>query len=98
MTMHIPEFIGPMAIPRFPETRREMLFRLINEAAAIHGVAPHRVAGPERDAPAVRARQGVYLALREAGWTLPQIGKAMNRDHTTVMSGIAAAQARRAEA
>ena len=98
MTMHIPQFVGPMAIPRFPETRREFLARSITEAATAHGVAPHRVAGPDRDRPAAQARQDVYLALREAGWTLPQIGKAMNRDHTTVMSGIAAAQARRAEA
>ena len=98
MTMHIPEFVGPMSIPRFPETRREFLARAITEAATAHGVAPHRVAGPDRDRPAAQARQDVYLALREAGWTLPEIGRALKRDHTTVLHGIAEAQKRRAEA
>lgn len=99
MTMHIPEFIGQLTMPEYPATPAEQLRRAIERAAADHLVSAGQIKSRRRGTASVSdARQDVYLALREAGWTLPRIGRALGRDHTTVMDGIARAKERRAEA
>lgn len=40
-------------------------------------------------------RQTVMLLASEAGFSNPQIGRFLGRDHTTVLSGVRAARARR---
>lgn len=47
--------------------------------------------GPVRSASVARARQFAMLLLRERGLSYPEIGRALNRDHTTVMAGEQAA-------
>lgn len=46
--------------------------------------------------PLVHDRHEFMLRLREAGWSLPKIGRLLFRDHTTVLHGVAQAEARRA--
>lgn len=106
MTMHptfparlsLPTFSGPMSLPAFPETRREMLARVTVEVAARHGVLPHLISGPGRERPVAHARQDVYLALSDAWWPVHIIAKMMGRDPATVVYGIRKAAERRVEA
>lgn len=98
MTMHIPTFTGPMTLPVFPTSRRELLLRVIAERADHHIVARRSIWSRSRNRRAAHARQDVWLDLHEAGWTLKEIAAPFGRDHTTVMHGIKAARARRAEA
>ncbi len=53
--------------------------------------------GPRRAAPLARPRQLTYLLLRDFCplRSLPEIARAMKKDHTTVMHGIKAARIRR---
>ena len=65
--------------------------RQIVEAAALrHGVALRDILGPGRTQAAAFARQEVMYQARLTGLSLHQIGRALGRDHTTVMAGIAA--------
>ena len=66
-------------------------------ARAIEGtpVTAAEILGRSRTAPVAHARQRVMLMLREAGWSYWRIAHALGRDHTTVIRGIRAAQARR---
>lgn len=57
-------------------------------AAAEAGLTLNEIRGPRRDRVAYRARQVAYAACRDAGFTLSQIGKFANRDHTTVLNGL----------
>ena len=83
-----------MSIPRFADPPAEVLRRAINRAAEHHGVTAAEIKGRSRLGSVVAARQDVFLLLREAGWSFPRIGRAMSRDHTTVMHGVAVAEAR----
>ena len=56
-------------------------------AAAANGVPVAAVKGRDLHADVCRARKQVYAVLRAAGWSLPQIGRFVGRDHTTVRSG-----------
>lgn len=60
--------------------------RYADEVAFWHGVAPRDVLAVRRGTPAVCvARADVMRRLRCAGYSLPQIGRWMHRDHTTVL-------------
>ena len=87
-----------MSIPRFADSSADVLRRAISRAAEHHGVTVAEIKGRSRLGPAAAARQDVFLALREAGWSFPRIGRAMGRDHSTVMHGVAVAEARSMEA
>ncbi len=63
--------------------------------AAVFDVPVAMILSQRRDAPTATARQTVYFVLRERmGWTLPEIGRFMNRDHTTVLHGCRTAHQR----
>lgn len=48
-----------------------------------------RLLGERRAREIARPRQiAMWLAVRATGSSLPQIGRALNRDHTTVLHGI----------
>ena len=81
-----------MSIPRFADSPADVLRRAISRAAEHHGVTVAEIKGRSRLGPVVAARQDVFLALREAGWSFPRIGRAMGRDHSTVMHGVARAR------
>lgn len=58
---------------------------IIRAVAARHKLQPHDILGPDRFGHFVEARRETMIRLREAGYSYPQIGKFLNRDHTTVV-------------
>lgn len=67
---------------------------LVLAVAAAHRVAPADMLGTGRARQPSRSRQALWVELRALGWSLPEIGAVMNRDHTTVLYGIRAAVGR----
>lgn len=61
---------------------------LIEDVAKLYRTVPTEVMGRGREARIANARHTVYWSLREAGLSLPAIGRVMDRDHSTVLSGI----------
>ena len=57
-------------------------------ASMKHGVPVWSIFGPRKEARIVRARWDAWALARAAGWTLPEIGRAFNRDHTTILHGL----------
>ena len=66
-----------MSIPRFADSPADVLRRAINRAAEHHGVTVAEIKGRSRLGHVAAARQDVFLALREAGWSFPRIGRAL---------------------
>lgn len=60
---------------------------IVKEASALFNVHPRDLMGNYRFRFVARARQALYLALRRRGWSYPQIGRFMNRDHSSVIYG-----------
>lgn len=62
--------------------------RFVAAACRRLGVSPARLRSPRRDTRAVDARCVVAKLLRDGGWglSLPEIGRLLNRDHTTVIN------------
>lgn len=62
---------------------------ILNTAAEFFGVPMPELTGRSRSAKVALPRQIVMYVMREElGTSLPQIGQALDRDHTTVMHGI----------
>lgn len=57
-------------------------------AARRHGVTVEEMRSRSRLAHLVAARVEAWRILRAQGWSLPAIGKAADRDHTTVMAAL----------
>lgn len=49
-------------------------------------IHPAEIRGKSRDARIVQARVMIAQRMRDNGYTLPRIGRILNRHHTTVMS------------
>ena len=79
------------ALAEFEAAGTTLKSAAISRAAEHHGVTVAEIKGRSRLGHVVAARQDVFLALREAGWSFPRIGRAMGRDHSTVMHGVARA-------
>ena len=58
-----------------------MLYQMCHEL----GVSVWRVRSRSRDRKLVMVRRDIAHRLREAGHSFPAIGKALNRDHTSIM-------------
>ncbi len=65
---------------------------IIAIAADMTAVRPEVIKGRSRNGPVIRIRQACYLIAREQGWSYPEIGNRMDRDHSTVVHGCATAQ------
>tara|TARA_R100001086_G_C11810163_1_gene251305 strand:- start:513 stop:962 length:450 start_codon:yes stop_codon:yes gene_type:complete len=64
---------------------------LIDRASAIYGVSPAAILGPRRTFRYVRARHWVFhWALAAGRSSASEIGRRMNRDHSSVLYGAAA--------
>lgn len=61
------------------------LLELVDERAKAHHVTRTDVLGRSRTKSVAAARQAVYRGLRERGLSYPEIGRLLDRDHTTVM-------------
>jgi chromosomal replication initiator protein len=74
------------------------LDRIVRETAGFFGVSPDDLRGPARGRALVHARQmAMYLCRELTPLTLISIGRAFDRDHTTVMHAVQRIQARIAE-
>ena len=63
--------------------------RIINETALEHGIPRQRLLSPDRTQYTVRIRQLAMWRCRQAGVSLPVIGRYFgNRDHTTVLHAV----------
>lgn len=67
--------------------------RYVRLSAAVYGTTAKKVRGDCRDALNVRARHAVMRRLHEDGFSFAQIGRWMNRDHTTVLHAVRKARA-----
>jgi len=57
----------------------------ISAMAEARGYSLDELKSHKRNTRIVRARDEIALYLRQQGWSLAQIGKAVNRDHTSVL-------------
>lgn len=71
---------------------------IIAEVASFHGMEPRAITGRRRTPRVVLARQHAYAVVkaRRPHLSLPAIGRAFGRDHSTVVWGIRAHEARMA--
>lgn len=58
---------------------------VLRVAGSIYGVDPEAIVGRSRSATVVRARVCAYRMLRRLGWSFPEIGRLVNRDHSSVL-------------
>lgn len=68
--------------------------RVIRDVAAERRVGANLIRGNRRFPHVVEARQDVMWRLRRLGYSFPEIGYALNRDHATVMFGCRRHEAR----
>lgn len=73
---------------------RPSITEMLREEAVRSGLAFADLKGEARRQDIAHARQRVMLRASRAGFSAPQIGRVMGRDHTTVLHGISAALAR----
>lgn len=74
------------------ELERRQLLQPINTILSREGVLIEEVLGDSRHKPIARARHQIWLWIRqEKGWSYPAIASLFNRDHTTIMAGVAKA-------
>lgn len=78
-----------------PRTVNDQIRAILAEAERLTGVPLDRIAGHSRRRGDVRVRKAVYLAIRRLpeAPSLPEIGEALDRDHSTILSGIRSAEA-----
>ena len=74
--------------------KRNPLTAIIEQVASEYEVEPDDLGGPSKLGLFVRPRHEVMRRARESGFSLSEIGRALNRDHTTVMHGIKRAKKR----
>ncbi len=72
-------------------TRQDVVAALVAEFGSHRGVGLDEVLSKGKSKVVFEVRARCMRAARERfGWSYPEIGKAFNRDHTTVMSAIKA--------
>jgi chromosomal replication initiation ATPase DnaA len=62
--------------------------RVIENAARAWSVPVAELLGPGKRQRLCWARWSAMGALSDMGWSTPAIGRALNRDHTTVLYGL----------
>lgn len=60
----------------------------IERASAVTGIPVSDLRGPSRVRDICLIRWAAMAAMRSKGMTYPAIGRAMHRDHTTVINGV----------
>ena len=82
----------PLMERHWKSERSVTVDRCIARAAEAYEVRPARIAGKGRERQEVRARWHAARLMRDEGLSLPQIGAALNRHHTTIMHALKASQ------
>lgn len=89
-----PRFEWPDVATATGETARPDPFRwrrILAEVAKAHGLTTADLIGQRRARHVIRARQEAYHRLyRETKLSLPEIGRRMKRDHTSILHGVRA--------
>lgn len=83
-------------VPQHDPASKPLAVRdIIRVTEALCGLSPGSLAGPCRKRPLVLARHAAMLVARHGtDKSLPQIGRAFRRDHTSVIHGLRAATIR----
>lgn len=69
-------------------TPREKIHAAINDIAEPHGCTVEDILGPSRLKHLVGVRRLCILMLREQGYSTNEIGRLMNRCHTTIVHAL----------
>jgi chromosomal replication initiation ATPase DnaA len=69
-------------------TPRQKNLNDIAEIAEEHGYTIHDILGPSRLMHLVSVRRKCMVMLREKGYSTTEIGRIMNRNHTTVVHSL----------
>lgn len=80
------------------ENRNPIVAEIVSAVSLHSGVSEVAIYGPARHGKVAHARQLVMYVAHRQGLSLPVIGKALSRDHTTVLHGVRAEKKRRGEA
>ena len=59
--------------------------QVLEQVCAVFGVSRRELLGPSRLGRVLLPRQLAMYLLRQAGWSLPQLARAFDRDHATVL-------------
>lgn len=96
----VPQFAGDLT-DRTEEAKARLsapilrMSEITAQIASAHLLTVTEMRGKSRERHIAWPRQEAMLAMVEEGFSLQQIGRFLNRDHTTVMTGARAAKARR---
>lgn len=66
---------------------------IIRAVALEHGLQPRDLLGRDRFGHFIAARREAMVRLREAGFSYPQIGRFLGRDHSTIVFHVNKAKA-----
>jgi chromosomal replication initiation ATPase DnaA len=102
MTSLTRETVSASATMPFPlrpfRYHRSKLWQMARDFCEEHGVQLRDLRGPSRERWIAWPRQDFMLRAYEAGYSYPRIARFLgNRDHTTIMHGVKAAERRRTE-
>lgn len=76
----------PIPLPP-PKPNARQYVKILHDVATRHNMTPDDIISPNRSPRFVEARQEAFYLLKQAGYSMLQIGRFCNRDHTTVMHG-----------
>ena len=74
----------------------EGMANIAHDIALKHGVSYKDMRGSKRTQHQVKSRYEAMYVMRQAGFSVSEIGRFFNRDHTTVMHGLNVHKARKA--
>jgi chromosomal replication initiation ATPase DnaA len=80
--MNCPHCKKEIVLPKTRSSLHEMLVLTAGE----YGLSPYEIIIRNKTSKLVRARRAFAVWARQAGYSLPEIGRAMARHHTTVLS------------
>ncbi len=86
---------GEITTRRIYHNAHPAVMRIVEAVAHATGFTVQEILSRSRIGPLAEARQLAMFEAREAGFSLNQIARAMDRDHSTVISGIRVEMARR---
>lgn len=81
-------YICPKCRGSFEMTPREASLKIIKDTAGKYRLTSEQLIGHSRFKELVLARHEAFYLLQRKGLSTPQIGRLMNRDHSTVIHGI----------
>lgn len=94
--MRTPCFLTPEDVA-YTRTPRATVRLISKEVSRLTGIPASEIMGPRRSADVCRARELVCYVARRNGMSYPQIGRALKRDHSTIIHAISNECVRRGE-